>query len=437
MVENLGKSFKCSCGKVHTLPIKKIIVEEGALQKVPDLISRLTDEEKIFLIADKNTYHAAGHDLYILLQERYKVKTIILEDDKVIPDPDTIFTVLEQINREGYIIACGSGTLNDLTRYISFKLEKPYLIVATAPSMDGYASSVAPLTIKGVKKTFSAVPPEAIVADISVLQNAPWEMIQAGFGDLLGKATSLLDWQLANLLLDEYICNKSINLVKRELDKMVEIAHDLKLRTKKSIEVLINGLINSGLAMLMVGSSRPASGCEHHISHFIDMYSHMYNEEVPPHGIKVGLGTYFTSSIYLRLREMDFSEFNYRDKKEDRVQKIKDGYQSSAKTILKTLEERWEKEKLDITKLKKKEGEIKDLISNYAKYLEKIKPLLREVGIFERKDVHSLKKSWLKSALKYGFEIRERYTVVTLLSQLGYLDSWSDELINSLAETLD
>lgn len=430
MNKYLNTTITCDCGREHKIPIKEIIIKDGALKKVPDLINKLSDNEKIYLICDKNTLAAAGQKVHkICEQNGFKVKPIVLKDDHVEPDTSSFFKILSQIETKGYLVACGSGTLNDLTKYISCKLGRPYMVVATAPSMDGYASSVAPITVDGVKNTFPAVPPEAIVADLSVLKEAPWKMIQAGFGDLLGKNTSLLDWKLSNILFDEYYCKKTVDLVKNELDKIMEISHKLNNRDQESIETLIKGLINSGLAMLMIGTSRPASGSEHHISHFLDMYGLLYNQEIPPHGVKVGLGTYFTSSFYLKLKEIEFSSLKINNDKQIRRRKIKENYKERSKSALDNLEQRWKKEQLTRDKLIDKEEDIKKCIEENSQNFKQIKKHLSNIGILQREDVKNLKKEWLAKAIKIGFEIRNRYSVSTLLKQTGLLDKWSEDLL--------
>lgn len=429
MEKYLDTEFECECGQTHKLTIKDIIIENNALEKVPDLLEKYTDKDKVYLICDHNTLKAAGEKLKgILTGAGYQVKSIVLEDKHVVPDPDTLFEILSKIDRDGYIIACGSGSINDATRYLSYKMAQPYLIAATAPSMDGYASAVAPLTIGGVKQTYQAVSPEAIVADINVLKNAPLKMIQAGMGDLLGKTTSLLDWRLSEILFDEYYCPRAVDIVNQELSKILKIGHKLKERDAESIKVLTRGLIYSGLAMLMVNSSRPASGSEHHISHFLEMYGEIHRRPLPLHGIKVGLGTYFTCAFYLQLLKMDFSQLEIKDNREERYEHIKKVYGDRASLPLDNLQERWQQEKLDQELLIQKEPEIKQAVENRYDYLHKSRSYLGEIGVLQREDVKNIDRQWLEKALKYGFEIRARFTVTTLLNQVGYLEQLCEEL---------
>ncbi|MFW5991607.1 MAG: sn-glycerol-1-phosphate dehydrogenase [Halanaerobiaceae bacterium] len=418
--------------------IKEIIIKEKANLELPGLLSKLADMNKIYLIADENTFDAAGEDIYKLLnEENYQVKNLVLQGEKIVADTDYLFKVFNNVSRDGYFLACGSGTINDLTRYVSYKLEQPYLVAATAPSMDGYASPVSPITVDGVKATYNAVIPEAVVADTEVLKDAPWKMIQAGFGDLLGKISALMDWKLSNIIFGEDLIGEAISLVERELLRLISNRSGLKERAVESIGTLTRGLINSGIAMQITGSSRPASGTEHHISHFLEMYGEIYEQDLPPHGVKVALGEYFAAQMYLKLYETDFSKFKNSDDYETRKQRIKENYLSRSEPVLATLKERWPNHQLDINILQEKEEDIKKLIQENFKYLNNMNNYLDEMGIFSRKDVKSIDKEWLINAVQSAFEIRNRYTVANLLYQIGLLEEWSYEMVDKFKKNVN
>jgi len=411
--------------------IREIIIKKKAQEEIPALLKRLTKERKVYLIVDNNTYSAAGSSVSTELKRTgFQVEEVFLRGDKIVANTDYFFKLLKELRRDGYLLACGSGTINDLTRFVSFKLEIPYLITATAPSMDGYASHVSPITVDGVKETYNAVTPEVIVADLDVLRKAPWEMIQAGFGDLLGKISALLDWKLSNILFDIELNQEAISLVEGELKRLIALRGELKSRTPESIEALTKGLVNSGIAMQIVGNSRPASGAEHHISHFLEMYGELYDEELPPHGIKVALGEYFASRLYSKLYELDFAGLENVDNYEKRRERIRENYLDRSVPVLETLDNRWDEYQLDIELLKRKEKEIKSMIEENMEYLQGVGGYLRETGIIEREDIRSIDREWLLKAVQSSFEIRNRYTVAVLLDQVGFLEEWSYELVD-------
>lgn len=432
MIEDLlDSTFKCSCGREHLICIKDILIGKDILKNIPDSLKTLTDKKKVLLISDKNTYQSAGKRAgKILNRAGFKVNNLILTGKKVKPNPTNLFKIFREFTGDEYIIACGSGTINDLTGYASYKLKEPYSIIATAPSMDGYASSVSSITAEGVKQTYNTSPAEAIFADLDVLKKAPRDLILAGYGDLLGKSTSLLDWQLSNILFNEYYCQKAVSIVKNELENIIQLSQKDNIRAAENIETLIKGLIYSGIAMLMVASSRPASGSEHHISHFLEMFGEKEQLNLPYHGIKVGIGTLFTTSFYLRLRELDFSDLEIKSDKKKREEEIKSIYKDRSQPILANLNERLNKELLTTKDLLDKEDEIKNLVDDNMKTLKETQKIIKKNNYLKLDKTQNISKQLLKDALKYGFEIRARYTVTTFLRQANKLDEIIPELLD-------
>ncbi|MFW6279083.1 MAG: sn-glycerol-1-phosphate dehydrogenase [Bacillota bacterium] len=436
ITEYLGKEFECQCGSTHQVSIKDIRIGKGILDQVPVLLENLTGYKKIYIICDTNTYQAAGRELEKSLKVNGFLPEIVMlespEDEKIHPDTDYLFELLEGVDRDGYFVACGSGTINDLTRYASFKMGRPYTVVATAPSMDGYASPVSPITVKGVKRTFAAEPPEAIVADISILQDAPREMIRSGLGDLLGKISSQLDWRLSHILFGEEYCPFIGEMLIDELNILLDLNLELNSGQdkEKAIKVLTEGLIKSGLAMLMAETSRPASGTEHQVAHFLEMYGVMYKQEITGHGINVGFGEYFASHYYLKLKDMDFSQFQVKDSRKQREREIKENYKERAEFALGNLEISLSERRLEEKILQEKEEEIKELIEEYRPLLESVEEKLLQTGILSKEYLDQIPEGWLMKALKHGLEIRTRFTVADLLKQVGCLEQWVDEIGN-------
>lgn len=436
---NLNKINKveCDCGRTHQIPIKDIIVEKGVINNLKRILEKHTDKSKFYLVVDKNTKKIIGNRIKkIILNNDWEVNEILLEEkkgkDHLEPDTDALFKILSNVKSDDYLLACGSGTINDLTAFAAHKMNLPYSIIATAPSMDGYASSVSSITVNGVKQTYNITPPELIIADLELLSQAPWNMIQSGLGDLLGKISSLLEWKLGNVLFDEYFCSKAFLLIKKILDDLIENSGEIKARKEKGIKILTEGLINSGMAMMMVGSSRPASGTEHHISHFFDMYSEIYQKPVPPHGIKVGIALNISTNFYLKLLNSDFDNFSFIHDKVKREKNIKRIYLNKSPTILELLNKRWKHELLTKEKLLSKEQKIKENINDFEKYLNNVVLILREFKFFQRNDVQNINYDWLNKAINYSFELRFRYTISTLLNQIGLLNEWGEEAIDNL-----
>lgn len=295
-----GMEYSCACGKSHKVDIQAIRVGSGVIQELPGILRDL-GASHIFLVGDNYTYEAAGRQVEQLLDQAglsYH-KRVFQTETPLVPNEYALGSVLAAMtSQDDMLLAVGSGTLNDVTKYVSARTGVPYVIAATAPSMDGYASTVAPTILDGFKTTLPAVYPAAIVADVDILKDAPMPMLTAGFGDIIGKFTSLADWRLSHQLNGEYYCPEVAGVIEAAVETCAANAQALAQREPQAIQAMTEALILSGLAMGMVGVSRPASGAEHQMAHYWEMDALRRGEEHPLHGNAVGVGTVLAASLY-------------------------------------------------------------------------------------------------------------------------------------------
>ena len=295
-----GMEYSCACGKSHKVDIQAIRVGSGVIQELPGILRDL-GASHIFLVTDNYTYEAAGRQVEQLLDQAGLAyhKRVFQTETPLVPNEYALGSVLAAMTiQDDMLLAVGSGTLNDVTKYVSARTGIPYVIAATAPSMDGYASTVAPTILDGFKTTLPAVYPAAIVADVDILKDAPMPMLTAGFGDIIGKFTSLADWRLSHQLNGEYYCPEVAGVIEAAVETCAANAKALAQREPQAIQAVTEALILSGLAMGMVGVSRPASGAEHQMAHYWEMDALRRGEEHPLHGNAVGVGTVLAASLY-------------------------------------------------------------------------------------------------------------------------------------------
>lgn len=295
-----GMEYSCACGKSHKVDIQAIRVGSGVMQELPGILRDL-GASHIFLVTDNYTYEAAGRQVEQLLDQAGLAyhKRVFQTETPLVPNEYALGSVLAAMtSQDDMLLAVGSGTLNDVTKYVSARTGIPYVIAATAPSMDGYASTVAPTILDGFKTTLPAVYPAAIVADVDILKDAPMPMLTAGFGDIIGKFTSLADWRLSHQLNGEYYCPEVAGVIEAAVETCAANAKALAQRGPQAIQAVTEALILSGLAMGMVGVSRPASGAEHQMAHYWEMDALRRGEEHPLHGNAVGVGTVLAASLY-------------------------------------------------------------------------------------------------------------------------------------------
>lgn len=305
----------CSCGRKHEIVVDDIIIERGAIAQLPDILKRpaYADKKSLVMICDENTYEAAGKQVETLIPG---IKKIILNPENLHANEHGVEAAKKGLETAGDVdlmIAVGSGTIHDITRYHAYEMKIPFFSVPTAASVDGFVSTVAAMTWHGFKKSFTAVSPVVVIADTDIFKKAPLRLTASGVSDLLGKYTALADWKITHILTGEYICDEICSMEYEALDRLKESLDGLTTGDEAAYENLMYGLLLSGLAMQMTGNSRPASGAEHHMSHLWEM--EVINDYIDfYHGEKVGVGLVLASKIYHKAAEkMAAGDFKVKD----------------------------------------------------------------------------------------------------------------------------
>jgi len=438
--EMTGLNYICSCGKNHSVGIETIKVGKGVITQLPSVIKSY-EGKKVFIIEDTHTLGVAGKKVEELLENKFKLNKYVFNEEHLHPNELTLGRLLLEIPEDtSLIIAVGSGTINDISRFISYKLHIPYVIVGTAPSMDGYASVVSPLIRDGVKVTYDAVYPLAIVCDIDIMKQAPMQMLQAGLGDILGKYTALADWHIANILNGEYFCPEVEKLVLSTLKKCEEAAEGVTSREDKTVENITEALILSGIAIGMVGASRPASGGEHYISHCYEMMFMNSGENSKwLHGNTVGVGVGIVAYAYKYAKDIDINailtkgDYVHLDKNKWK-QNITDVFTISATNIIEFKQDsisfNEEERKANIGKIVTNWAQIKNICDAFVPEPEDIIKTLNKAGaVWNPSELGLSKELFIKSFIA-AKDMRNRYGILQLLEDIGMLEGAADYIAN-------
>ena len=437
----LDRHFTCSCGREHYAPLKHVSVRKGALEDLPVFAKEL-GFGSLYLISDSITYGIAGERCMELLSAA-GVKAQIIQLTHTDFDEATVGELLIHMPADcDLMVAVGTGAINDMTRFFSFRMGRPFFTVATAAPMDGFASSIAAIQVDHLKTTFDAQTPLCILGDTDILKNAPYQMIAAGLGDLLGKFTCLCDWKLAKVVTGEHYCENIVELVESCVQNVLRDAGKAKDRDPKVLGDIMEGLVLTGVAMSLYGNSRPASGCEHHMSHYWEMMFEQRHERPVPHGTQVSVGTVLVLKLAEALRRttVDFDAARKAARAYDPAlwqQEIETAYGPAAQGIIE-MEAKARKNETEgrlrrIDTMEAHWGEIDALLAALPSS-ESIMALLRslespclpaEIGVDGK---------LLKNTFLYCKEVRARYTILQLVWDLGLLDSLSDQVIAGLGE---
>ncbi|MDO4649790.1 MAG: sn-glycerol-1-phosphate dehydrogenase, partial [Eubacteriales bacterium] len=368
----------CGCGRTHTCPIKYIDIGKNALDSVHEFTSAY---QHILLVADENTYATCGEKVRDMLTRKVASVLFYHREGLLIPDEDGISEMESHITEQtDLILGIGSGVIQDLCKCVSFQHKLPYQIIATAPSMDGYASVGAAMILDGMKVTLSAHVPEAIIGDVDILKNAPMEMIRSGYGDILGKFSCLNDWKLAAVVLEEYFCQYVYDQTYDMLQKTKDLGPALVRREEAAVQTLMEAIVGVGICMAWVGNSRPASGSEHHMSHFFEITGIVHGQEYLPHGIDVAYSAVITTQLREKLRKESWDRPQYRPTRQVYEAEMKRIYGSVAQGCI-DLQDKVDLYNRDMVAVyRENEAAIRDILADTPTAAE-LEKMLESVGM--------------------------------------------------------
>ncbi|MDF2922333.1 MAG: glycerol-phosphate dehydrogenase [Paenibacillaceae bacterium] len=293
---------------MSALEMGPVVLEAGALRRIVPYLQE-SSLLNLVMVADETTYGIAGEALAREMgQAGIHVHVTQIKPNRlgdVIADEASVVQVILDVKAKAAqaVVAVGSGTLHDISRFSSYAAGIPFISVPTAPSVDGFNSRGAPLIIRGEKLTIPATGPLAIFADLDILTRAPSAMVAAGFADMLGKYTSLFDWKFGHLTAGEAYSPVVADITRRALEQCVEHVEEIARRSGRGIYVLTRALLESGFAMLLFGQSHSASGAEHHLSHYWEMEFLRAERRQLLHGAKVGVACAEIAKLYHGLAE--------------------------------------------------------------------------------------------------------------------------------------
>jgi glycerol-1-phosphate dehydrogenase [NAD(P)+] len=424
----------CACGSVHECGVHKVIIENGALSAIPQMLG---EHKNVVLVCDLNTWDACGGRVADLLAASgFIVRTMRYPQNEIlVPDDDAVNALLKSADEQTQaIIGVGTGVINDLCKWASFCLKLPYMIVATAPSMDGFASTGAALIIKGMKVTYEAHVPRWIVADTDVLKRAPLTMIRAGAGDILGKISSLNDWKISHIINGEMLCQQVYDMVEQQIAICRQDLPAINRQDEHAIARLMEALVAIGFCMSYVGNSRPASGSEHHLSHFFEVIGLLNKQPYFPHGIDVAYSTAVTCALRHRLvhdiQRADYGPMN-QEKWQERVQAV---YGTLAPKII-ALQNRvgfyGDGREERQARIRKLWPQLQSVLTEVPEEKE-MAALLEELGLHMPDFVEEYGKSKIEQSIIFAKELKDRYTLLWLMQDIGLLEEFAGSFIQEL-----
>ncbi len=432
--------FSCDCGFNHSTPDMDIYIGSGILQQCADYIDKRNLGRNGLVVADNNTWKIAGHNVDKILREKgYNTTLCILEREGVLePDETALGEIMLAIEKDtDFIVAVGSGVINDLSRYAASCICKPLVSIGTAASMDGYTSVISSLLIKGLKVSKSDEYAKIIICDVDIMKKAPYDMMVSGFGDVLGKYIAKADWLLGKIINNETICPVCVDIITQAVEKCIDNIDGIRNTTDEGIQSLIEALILTGLTILIVGQTRPVASNEHNMCHFWDMMKLQKKEKSPSHGTSVGVATVYAAKMFDLFLNLDVSKLNkalIRSKKQTKTdweKGITESYGLLAPKILKDNPNEyieWNEQERRINAVILRMNTIRKELE-FLPTSDEIVSILERIGSPIIASQLGVDNKMLKDSLMYAKDYRMRYTVFKTVNELGLLEEFTDNIM--------
>lgn len=437
-MENYLGSAECSCGKNHTVDIDDVVVGKGVIQRLPEFVEKY-GAKKPFLLADKNTWKAAGEQVAdILCSHGIVFSAYIYQTNALEPNEQAVGSAFMHFDNScDLIIGVGSGVINDIGKILSKVSGRKYIIVGTAPSMDGYASATSSMSMDGLKVSLNSRCADVIIGDIDILKQAPEHMLKSGLGDMLAKFVSIAEWRIGNLITGEYYCERVAQLIRTALKKCVDNAEGLLKREEAAVQAVFEGLVIGGVAMAYAGVSRPASGVEHYFSHVWDMRGLEFGTQVDLHGIQCAMGTMKAVELYEAVKETvpnrdkafaAVEAFDY----EDWSAQLRSFLGKSGETMIaQEQKERKYDKSTHPARYQKIAGNwdtILKIIEEELPSAAELSGIMDVIGISKDLNTIGVDSQCAKLTFKATKDIRDKYVLSRLAWDLGILDELAEKL---------
>lgn len=428
----------CACGKDHRSSVEEVIVGSGVLSQLLQVLQQY-QARKPFLLADRNTWQAAGSKVCdLLMGSGFSCSRFVFEENTPEPDEHHVGSAVMHFDYGcDIIIGIGSGVINDIGKILSCMSGKKYIIVATAPSMDGYASDTSSMVMNGLKVTVNSRSADVIIGDLDILKEAPLHMLKSGIGDMLAKYVSIAEWRISHLINGEYYCKDVARLIRSAVQKCAEKAEGLLKREPEAVAAVFEGLVLGGVGMAYAGMSRPAAGVEHYFSHIWDMRGLEFGTKVDLHGIQCAMGTALAVKLYETVKtvkpdrvkaEAYVERFDY----EQWCAALRKLLGKSAEAMI-SLEEkegkyRKETHSARFAAIETHWQEILRILDEELPTRQELSQLLKTIGINEDPASLEIDTNTLRLSFCATKDIRDKYVLSRLAWDLGILDALCEML---------
>ncbi|MEM6292824.1 MAG: iron-containing alcohol dehydrogenase [Myxococcota bacterium] len=407
---------------------------------------------KDLVVCDAHTKEAAADAVVAALQAAGRDATLhVLQpragEDHVMCADEEIAALQEHLapQRQVNAVAVGAGSVNDIVKMATAKLDRPYQCVATAASMNGYTSAIAAVLSRGVKRTLPAQQAQAVFADVDVLCKAPAYLNLAGFGDLLSKPYSNADWRLSAFVRGVPYEERPAKLLDTAFDALLDASASIGKAEAEGIELLAATIILSGFTMAIAGTSAPASGGEHLVSHYWDMEQHCRDLHLRGlHGTQVGIATRMSAMLFERLVGLQTEDIDpdaaaaripdagYLDGLAERHHGLTPAVVEEVRAQIEAKQRTGAALRDELAHVKAQWPEIRETLRGVLMPSDRMRDALAAVGAPSKPSDLTVTREHAVRTLTVCREIRSRYVAMDLIADLGRLPTWATEVVDAV-----
>jgi glycerol-1-phosphate dehydrogenase [NAD(P)+] len=414
---------------------RRLVLGADAIERFAALLGKEIAGKRVALLFDERTYRAAGQECALALKAAgFSLQPLLIEDSlgngtrhPPACDDKTKTALAARMTPSDVIVGVGSGVISDLSKWLAFEARVPAAVFGTAASMNGYAAANVAPAVDGVKTLVRARAHRIVAADPAMLAAAPAELTSAGLGDVIAKTVSTLDWKMNELLFGESYSAAIAGIVDHVQDRFLRDPERLAARDPDAVGGLFEALVYSGCAMTLQGSSLPASGGEHLISHALDMRAGAEGIAHDLHGRQVGVGTIFAAALFEAAFQIEAPRFRTEPLPFDR-----EGWGSIADSVL----PHYRKQSVRLAEASQRlaSGDtwqrLRGLLSPMLPDPRWLKSVLSEAGAAHRIVDLGIDRERFTWALRNSAQMRERFTSIDLGWATGVLPDQADSIID-------
>lgn len=419
-------------------PTKRVEIGRGALGALPTILEDLGLPRRLLVIAQPETWGAAGELFQEMTGGSGLSATVHISNARTVTWEACRDIASEIASHPSLLpVALGAGTVNDLVKLGVQEAATPYVCVATAASMNGYPSPISAVLREGLKCTVPATPPLVIIGDTQVLCDAPKTLTGSGYADLLAKPCSVADWLLAREAAGEPFAEEPLRIMDGVVEAVIEAGGAIAAGRPEAVELLMRGLTLSGLSMAAAGTSQPASGAEHLISHFWDMLGHRDGWRLDLHGRQVGVACVMVSALWQRLLSLDREALVPAPQQdaEALAPALRLVYGELAEPCLAEFRRKSPSDSVIEARVARARGAwtaLHPLLSQTVVSPERMRAELAAGGTPVTLSEIGRDPDDARLALRWGRAMRNRYTCLDLAAEIGLLDDWVEGIVSEV-----